>query len=249
MAEITQTGIYAITNSLNNKRYIGSSANIFHRLKEHRYLLQKNKHTNGKLQNAWNKYGGEIFLFNILEMIPINKLIKKEQYWIDKINSVKNGYNIRPTAESNLGFRFSEESKKKISMNNGNKGKAMSEETKKKISEANKGKKRSEETKRKISLNSAHLSGKNHPMFGIRRYGKDNPFFGKHFSEEMKKKLSESCKGKVHTKEYKEHMSKVMKGIIPWNTGKHLSEEHKERLSLATKKYWDNKKSEVIGNV
>ena len=54
------------------------------------------------------------------------------------------------------GFKFSEESKRKMSI--AQKGKKLSEETKRKISEVNLGKKYSEETKRKISeVHSGHV--------------------------------------------------------------------------------------------
>ena len=43
---------------------------------------------------------------------------------------------------------------------------------------------------------SKHISGKNHPMFGIHRFGEKSPFFGKHHSEDFKKKMSIERKGK-----------------------------------------------------
>ena len=61
----------------------------------------------------------------------------------------------------------------------------------------------------------AHLGEKN-GMYG--KKGKLHPSYGKHLSEEQKKKLSES-----------------LKGHIPWNKGKKLTEEHKKKVSIATK--------------
>ena len=57
-----------------------------------------------------------------------------------------------------------------------NKGRKLSEEHKRRISEANKGKELSEETKKKISeTKKGKYEGENNPMYGIHRYGKDNP--------------------------------------------------------------------------
>lgn len=84
--------------------------------------------------------------------------------------------------------------------------------------------------------------------------GENNPFYGKHFTQETLQHLSEVRKGKVlrpHTKEEKEHMRKVMRGRIITQEarqklsnnaktnpnygmrGKHCSEETKQKLRLA----------------
>ena len=58
--------------------------------------------------------------------------------------------------------------------------------------------------------------------------GENNPFFGKHHSEETRQKLSESHKGKHHSEESRKKMSEAHKG-------KHLSEEHRRNMSAALK--------------
>jgi group I intron endonuclease len=59
-------GIYRIINKTNNKIYIGSSVNILSRFSKHKSLLKHNKHDNDYLQNSYNKYGLENFLFEII---------------------------------------------------------------------------------------------------------------------------------------------------------------------------------------
>lgn len=83
MAKEIISGIYSITNIANNKLYIGSSKNIYKRWKEHRNMLKKNEHHSKHLQAAWNKYGEESFIFNILEECNNEDLLAREQYYMD----------------------------------------------------------------------------------------------------------------------------------------------------------------------
>lgn len=79
------SGIYAVVNTLNNKKYVGSSSDIKKRYRQHYNDLYKNKHVNIHLQRAFNKYGKDAFEFWILEKCEDIKdtLIAIEQKWID----------------------------------------------------------------------------------------------------------------------------------------------------------------------
>ena len=72
------SGIYSITNIINNKSYYGSSNDYNHRWSQHKSLLNKNKHKNRHLQNSWNLYGQSSFKFNIVESASINLLQELE---------------------------------------------------------------------------------------------------------------------------------------------------------------------------
>lgn len=140
-----ESGIYIIENILNNKKYLGSAKNIKKRWYQHKNTLNNNCHDNSYLQNAWNKYGANNFKFSVLEEVEPEKLIEREQYYInlyDVCNKII-GYNLAPTAGNTLGFKFSEESKLKMSLLKKDKPSVrgsyiMSEETKEKIGDANK---------------------------------------------------------------------------------------------------------------
>jgi group I intron endonuclease len=99
-----KSGIYKITGP-NNRCYIGQSVNLSKRIGSHKHDLRRNIHSNGKLQNAWNKYGEEAFVFEAILLCAPEDLVEKEQYFMDLFNSVSDGYNIAPIAESGKGIK------------------------------------------------------------------------------------------------------------------------------------------------
>jgi predicted GIY-YIG superfamily endonuclease len=103
------SGIYCIINIKNNKRYVGSSRNVSSRLWCHRSELRNNKHDNQHLQNAWNKYGEQMFDYYILEKCEESKLQEREQYYITSLNPE---YNIIKDIIRN---EIPEETKRKMS--------------------------------------------------------------------------------------------------------------------------------------
>lgn len=123
-------GIYKINNILNGKFYIGSSVCIERRKTAHIYDLRINKHSNSKLQRAWNKYGEANFDFQIVQECTVEELIKEEQKYLD---TLKPEYNIQPIARSSLGTKHSEEFKNKLR-------KPRTDITKNKMSQAKTGK-------------------------------------------------------------------------------------------------------------
>jgi group I intron endonuclease len=111
-------GIYKITNSVNNKIYIGSSTNIYYRLRRHKSDLLNQQHKNPYLQNAYNKYGKTCFKVDIIETCSIDQIFVREQYYIDNLNP---DYNIRRDVIAN---KISDETRKKISATMKEKSKA-----------------------------------------------------------------------------------------------------------------------------
>lgn len=97
--------------------YVGSAVNLKNRKKNHLVELRLNRHYNIYLQAAYNKYGENNIIFEVLEYIEDkNKLIEREQFWIDKFNSSNRefGYNLSPTAGSPLGYKHTAETKIKV---------------------------------------------------------------------------------------------------------------------------------------
>lgn len=112
--------IYCITNLINNKIYIGSTINLRNRMYAHFNSLKANRHYNNYLQYAFNKYGIENFVVNILEECECDQEIitLKEQHYIDIYKSYDSniGYNLTRFVESRRVH--SDESREKIRIAN-----------------------------------------------------------------------------------------------------------------------------------
>ena len=114
--DLRKSGIYYISNTINNKIYVGSSCKLINRMRQHKSKLLKNKHSNDKLQKFVNKYGITSLIFNLFEVVvDVNLLIEREQYYLDKTASYKRekGFNLCPNAMSSLGITMPEIHKQK----------------------------------------------------------------------------------------------------------------------------------------
>jgi len=173
------SGIYRITNKLNNKRYIGSAVNLAARWRTHRFRLSNNNHHSIKLQRSWSKHGEDTFTFEVLEEVikPSNitkkewrsLILSREQYYLDILLFAsckddrfdKLGYNICRKAGSSLGVVRSSTSRlrmKQAQVNTSNhpwRGHNLSKEHRAKISLALTGKTFQDSTRQLISKNSA----------------------------------------------------------------------------------------------
>lgn len=165
-----KSGIYQWRNVANGKVYVGSAVDLVRRNRQHLHLLNYNKHYNNMLQAGFNKYGPEQFVFEIIETVEdLNKLVEREQHFIDTLNP---GYNIRKIANSNIGVKWSAETiakrqasrkgykwteetrlKFRLSMNalKERRGYIVHPDHQRKLQELNTGSKRREETKKRMS--------------------------------------------------------------------------------------------------
>lgn len=147
------------------------------------------EHNNLKFYNAIQKYGWENFEHYIVaEAHSLKEAYDLERYYIDKLDTYKNGYN------STLGGA-------------GSKGKIISKELRERLSKLNKEKENR----------------------GWKEYFIINPMFGRHHTEETKKKIGNANRGRVISKEGRERMrlAKLGKKFGP------RSEETKKKISLA----------------
>lgn len=185
--------IYSITNILNGKIYVG-----FHATND----LNDNYMGSGiAINEAYKKYGKMNFRKTILEYCNESNWSEREKYWIEKLNTYKKGYNLTKGGEGTLGFRLTEEMKKKISDNKSG------------LSPWNKGKTHiySEETLYKMSKSQDNKGSKN-PMYG--KIGDLCPNTGKKKSEREKSEISRRMKLNNPGKriEVRKKVSKSIKG-------------------------------------
>lgn len=181
-----EVGIYQILNVVNNKVYIGQTTECFlKRFWHHNWSLNSNRHANKYLQNAWNKYGKDMFEFSVIHVLQDGEDINElEKYYIAQMNSANAsyGYNMQlggqekrlcdyTTPESRkavgeknrqhmLGRKLSEETRAKMSASSVH-GKFFTVEGRKRISEYMSNRVVSEETREKLRIAN---TGSNSPV-------------------------------------------------------------------------------------
>lgn len=110
---VVEAGVYQILDIVKGGCYVGSSGDLWRRLRHHETSLKHGRHRNAKLQGAWNKYGPERFDFQIVLFCAKSDLEMYEQLAIDGFDAYydKGGYNLRPKAFVNEGRVGSERQK------------------------------------------------------------------------------------------------------------------------------------------
>lgn len=135
------TGIYCITDVQSGRRYVGSAVSFHKRWGEHRNSLKRGQHHSQFMQRTF-AVRPDAFSFHVVLYCSKENLLMYEQRVIDALNPE---FNTSPVAGSQLGYRHTEETRKKMSTSRRKDfspmtGKSHSEESKRKISESRKGK-------------------------------------------------------------------------------------------------------------
>jgi len=168
------SGIYKIVNKVTGKYYVGSSKDINSKYKgrwvTHKYMLNSKTHPNIRLQRAWNKYGSENFVWEIVELTNIGELLITEQKYLDIAK-------LEPNKCYNLSFIA---------------GKVeMTPEVIEKLRKANIGRKHTNETKNKLKIIKLGTKHSKETIDKLRELniGEKNSFYGKKHTEVTKQIL------------------------------------------------------------
>jgi group I intron endonuclease len=96
-------GVFQIKNTANGKVLLGSSLNLEGPLNAHKFMLTVGSHRNKALQQEWNEYGADNFVFEILEVVQVkddpnfnlkDELTLLEQIWLEELQPFgERGYN------------------------------------------------------------------------------------------------------------------------------------------------------------
>ena len=101
--------VYLITNDLNDNKYVGVTCqNITTRWTQHK-LATKEYHPLSKLYNAMRELGVEHFTIEEIETVDLEFLKEREEYYIDKFDSIQNGYNTFRSGYNTSKMRINEE--------------------------------------------------------------------------------------------------------------------------------------------
>ena len=217
-----ETGIYKITCISNNRIYIGSAQNIQIRWNKHLNDLKNKKHINIHLQRAYDKYGINDFLFEIIENCDKQELLIREQYYLDTLNPEFNigkhssgGDNltknpnkeeiinrIKKTINNNISSMTEDERREKwgksgeLNPNYGNKWDDIKKDISRKLNigrmPTNRGKTNIEIYGEKKAKEMSEKLSK----IASERIGDKNPFYNKKHSQESKNKISQKRIGK-----------------------------------------------------
>jgi group I intron endonuclease len=230
-----KTGIYKIICKKNNKIYIGSSNNIERRWNTHMNTLDKKTHRNPHLQNAWELYGKDEFVFEIIEICESYQLKDREQFWMDMTGCYNReiGFNNSHNSNSSFGYKHTEDAKNRMSELK--KGSKQTKEVIEKRIEKMKGKKHTEETIEKIRTG---------------KIGEKNPMFGKKEDEGHKKKRMINL---LNTKKWNSGLTKKddprIEKLGYWK-GKTTKNAKKCKLiDLLTNEIWEEDSINKLSNI
>lgn len=82
-----RSAVYLLVCTKTGNAYVGSTKDAAQRLSSHRSSLRGNHHYAGKLQDEWNQYGEDSFVFAPVEYVEDDCMLRKrEQVFIEMIS-------------------------------------------------------------------------------------------------------------------------------------------------------------------
>jgi group I intron endonuclease len=210
-------GIYSITCVIDGKVYVGRSVRIESRWKSHKNALRRGDHSNAHLQRAWSLYGEESFKFEVLEECSKEETPAREAHWQQVVGIGDNDRCYNLLVEDGTGS-FS-----------------LDTSTRLKMSEASLGKKKSDAHKENLARATKE--------YAIER---GSPKKGVAVSDEQRKKISETLKGRKRAPGVTEKIqatkaAKREAGILP-KPCPPCSDETRAKISDISRRMFDEYK-------
>lgn len=184
---------------------------------------------------AIQKYGWDNFEGEIIaDELTLDEANELETSLIKSLNSIDPSIGYN-NREGGSNGAMTEEAKRKIGAAHKGIGHVCSEETKKKVSESLKEYYKTH----KHPCTGTHYSDERRKKISETRKGVNSPSYGKHHTEEAKRKMSEKQKEIWSDKSRREKQSQTIKKIVQGKNnpfyGKHHTEEAKRKDAVATR--------------
>lgn len=221
--------VYKIRNVVNQKFYVGSTTNMYERTRNHRKRLRRGRHHSPYLQAAWNKYGEECFVFEVVEEITsVEALQAAEARWLSEHYGKPHCYNMSPNTDApwrgvakekhpSFGTTASPEERAAISAS------LKEYYAANPLNHPRVGKRHSEETR-------AEISAKVQAALAEGRSGKFIPSAETRLRMSQALKGNQNAKGHVRTEEHRQKLAEANRGNQNW-LGKTHTEESKAKMS------------------
>lgn len=195
--------VYCHTNKINGKRYVGITSNDPYKRWQSGNGYKHNAYfTNAIKKYGWDNFEHEIIISNIEEEYA--KSWEKMLINLYHSNDRDFGYNLSSGGEPMSGVKHTDATKHKMSV--AAKNKVVTQETREKISKAIKN--RNPEIRYKFAHSRLGKTSWNKGLTGENSHS-----FGKEFTVERKKHISDALKGKPKSLEHRMNLSRQVEYI------------------------------------
>lgn len=239
-------GIYYIRNELTGHRYIGQSINSVVRLQNHFSALRSGRHPNEHLQRAFTKYGRDVFVAGMLEVLGAPDLLNaRESSWINYYRSSESAFGYNLNGGGDAATEVSDLTRAKLSAVLSGKPKSEQHRASMRAAAARRPRIVLSPDRQATMLAASLAKIKGVPLSAEHRRKISESEKGKFVSAETRARMAVATKGRKHSAETKLKMAETRKGhavsletrakLSKSNVGQRRSEATRARMSAASK--------------
>lgn len=219
--------IYLASNLIRGKKYVGQTIKTLDERKA-KHLQNSQTDLNNRFYQAIRKHGIDSFEWEVLEEVEQKNLDEREIYWIKEFNTLYEGYNMTIGGGTLYGHKHTEKTKKRIGESL--KGRSMKDHYIERYGEEEGLGKYDEYIEK---LNKSNGKGRKRIDLFIERHGEEE---GRKRYEIFLEKCTKANKGRVLSEEHKKKIGRSGKG-------RKESDESRRKKSEAKTRYWKQKKA------